>query len=256
MKLVVKFNLVFLAIFAIGLTVAGIVSSGLLHDNARDETLSNARIMMESALATRSYTTKHIQPLLADELDERFLPESVPAFAATEKFNTMRATYPDFTYKEATLNPTNPRDKAADWEVAVIGRLRDESAARREVIGERDTESSRSLYLGAPDTHQRSGLPHVSQHAGGGARDDDRQVRPRQPSVAKRAKARATSRVAAALVERAAVNLARHLGPIAQLLAKKLAPQAKDDEDFVRLMAEQLEPGERQAYVESLDRGA
>ena len=64
MKLIVKFNLVFLAIFAAGLAIAAYVSRDLLLRNARDEVLEHARIMMESALATRAYTSKQVGPLL------------------------------------------------------------------------------------------------------------------------------------------------------------------------------------------------
>lgn len=149
MKLVVKFNLVFAAIFALGLVVAGFTSNALLQANARDEVVQNARIMMESALATRSYTTRHIAPLLRDQLAVEFLPESVPAFAATEKFAAMRERFPDFSYKEATLNPTNLRDRATDWEADVIERFRND-AGLEEMIGERDAASGRSLYLARP----------------------------------------------------------------------------------------------------------
>lgn len=148
-KLVVKFNLVFVGIFAAGLVVAGLASHALLQANARDEVVQNARIMMESALATRTYTTKHIQPLLAKQLELEFLPEMVPAFAATEKFNAMREKYPDFDYKEATLNPTNPRDRATDWEADVVRQFRN-TTDLPEVIGERDAAGGRSLYLARP----------------------------------------------------------------------------------------------------------
>ena len=33
-----------------------------------------------------------------------------------EHLNQLLKSYPDFSYKEATLNPTNPRDKAVEWE--------------------------------------------------------------------------------------------------------------------------------------------
>ncbi len=149
MKLIVKFNLVFFLIFAIGLVIAGYVSNNLLQKNARDEILQNARIMMEAALATRSYTSKQIGPLLATQMKYQFLPQSVPAYSATEQFNDLKVKYPDYLYKEATLNPTNPRDRAADWEADVVNVFRNGSK-EPEVIGERETPSGRSLYMARP----------------------------------------------------------------------------------------------------------
>ena len=149
MKLIVKFNLVFILIFVIGLATAGYISRDLLQQNARDEVLQNARIMMESALATRTYTSNQVRPLLETQMKYEFRPQSVPAFAATEQFNDVRKKFSDYTYKEATLNPTNPRDRATDWETDVVNQLR-QAPDRAEVIGERETLTGRALYLARP----------------------------------------------------------------------------------------------------------
>ena len=47
------------------------------------------------------------------------------------------------------LNPTNPRDRATDWENDVIRRLHDHPELSQ-VIGERETPSGRSLYIARP----------------------------------------------------------------------------------------------------------
>jgi HAMP domain-containing protein len=149
MKLIWKFNLVLLGIFLLGFLIAGYVSYRALQANAREEILQNARLMMESALSSRNYTTTQVKPLLETQMKYRFLPQSVPAYAATEQFNELRKKHPDYTYKEATLNPSNPRNRAADWETDVVGIFRN-TAATGEVVGERDTPAGRSLYLARP----------------------------------------------------------------------------------------------------------
>jgi protein-histidine pros-kinase len=149
MKLMWKFNLVLLALFIVGFAVTGFISYGVLQANAREEILDNARVMMESALSSRSYTNVQIKPLLETQLRYSFLPQSVPAYAATEQFNDLRKKYPDYNYKEATLNPTNPRDRATDWEADVVNQFRN-GQAKVELIGERDTPTGRSLYLARP----------------------------------------------------------------------------------------------------------
>jgi HAMP domain-containing protein len=149
MKLIIKFNLVFLVVFLIGLAITGYVSNDLLKKNARDEILQNARMMMQSALAARSYTSGQIRPLLDTQMKYQFLPQTVPAYSATEQFNDVRKKYPDYQYKEATLNPTNPRDRAADWEADVVNVFR-QGSKEPEIIGERDTPTGRSLYMARP----------------------------------------------------------------------------------------------------------
>src|SRR4029450_12951187 len=149
MKLIWKFNLVLLGVFIIGFVAAGYVSRKMLMESARDEVLQHARLMMEAALASRTYTNTQVKPLLVERLKSEFLPQSVPAYAATEQFNDLHKTYSDYTYKEATLNPTNPRDRASDWEADVVHVFRN-TPATTEIIGERDTPTGRTLYLARP----------------------------------------------------------------------------------------------------------
>jgi protein-histidine pros-kinase len=78
-----------------------------------------------------------------------FHPQSVPSYSAVESLNAVLKSYPDFSYKEATLNPTNLRDKASDWEVDVVQKLRS-TADMKEFVGERDTAIGRSLYIARP----------------------------------------------------------------------------------------------------------
>ena len=149
MKLIWKFNLVLLGIFVLGFTIAGYVSYRVLQANAREEIVQNARLMMEAALSSRTYTNTQVKPLLETQLKYAFLPQTVPAYAATEMFNEMRKKHPDYGYKEATLNPTNPRDRASDWEADIVNTFR-QSKDNVEMVGERDTPTGRALYLARP----------------------------------------------------------------------------------------------------------
>src|SRR5262245_25498214 len=123
MGLRLKFNLVLVAVFLVGLGVSGFISYELLHKNARDEVLRNAGVMMEGALSMRSYTVSQVRPNLAVDPD-KFLPQSVPAFGATEIMNLLGKKYPDYSYKEAALNPTNLRNRAVEWEADIVNAFR------------------------------------------------------------------------------------------------------------------------------------
>ena len=149
MGLRLKFNLVLLLVFLGGLAIAGFTSYELLQRNAKAETLRHARLLMEAALAIRGYTVSDVRPHLEAQLARTFLPQSVPAFAATKTLGQLRKTYPDYMYKEAVLNPTNPTNRAADWEADIVAKFRNSETAT-EVSGERDTPSGRSLYIARP----------------------------------------------------------------------------------------------------------
>ena len=149
MKLLVKFNLVFLIVFALGLAASGTVARKLLQNGAHEEVLDRARLMMENALAVSSYTANQVAPLLETQMKYTFLPQSVPAYSSTEVLNALRKAHPEYAYKAAMLNPTNPRDRAQDWEEDVIMQFK-QDPSRTEFIGERDTPAGRSLYIARP----------------------------------------------------------------------------------------------------------
>ena len=149
MKLLLKFNLVFVLIFLIGLGATGAMTRQMLERNAQEETLQHARFLLEKALAVRSYTSTQVAPLLETQMKYAFLPQSVPAFSATEVLAKIQKNHPEYAYKEATLNPTNPRDRAVEWEADVIAEFR-KSPDTKEFIGERDTPAGRALYIARP----------------------------------------------------------------------------------------------------------
>ena len=133
MKLLMKFNLVLLLFFgASGIIVAHLAYRFLMR-NASDQVLQQAELMMASARSTRDYTSEQIKPLLLKnpEHELSFLPQTVPAFAATTIFNSMRKSYPDYSYREATLNPTNLIDRAEDWEADIVRYFADHPGERR-----------------------------------------------------------------------------------------------------------------------------
>ena len=149
MRLTTKFNLVLFTVFSLGLVIAGYISYTVLHKHAREEVLNHAGMMMEAAMAIRSYTVKEIRPLLTLQMKREFLPQSVPSYAATQNFKKVRETYPEYTYKEAALNPTNPRDDATDWETDIIQIFRNDPETT-ELSGERVTPLGKSLYYARP----------------------------------------------------------------------------------------------------------
>ena len=211
MKLL-KFNLIFIPFLALCLGLVGYTARRLLLDDARQHVIQNARIIMETMLSSRTYTTKQVAPLLqqknfklqtaveefrktldqmpktvdpnaakdirgakkegfilgqqhvlqsqqqfldsvkgrpAELIDDEFHPQSVPAFAATETFGYLREKFPDYFYKEATLNPTNPRDRATDWESDVVNQFRGNSN-QAEFISSRESPTGTALFLARP----------------------------------------------------------------------------------------------------------
>jgi methyl-accepting chemotaxis protein len=149
MGLRLKFNLVLVVVFLAGFVAAGAVSRELLQENARQEVIRDARLMLEAATSVRTYTVDQIRPHLIKQMDEVFLPQTVPAYAATEAISTMRKKYKEYSYKEATLNPTNPRNRTLDWEADLVNQFR-QNADVKEIVSERQSSTGRSLFIAHP----------------------------------------------------------------------------------------------------------
>lgn len=149
MGLRLKFNLCLGAILLLGIAIFAFQGHRILQRNALDEAMHTANLMIESALAMRSYTATHVRPLLEPRLELEFLPQSVSAFAATQAMAEIKKNYPEYTYKEAAINPTNPRDRATDWESDLINAFRTDPTIPF-VSGERGSGAARTLYVARP----------------------------------------------------------------------------------------------------------
>jgi HAMP domain-containing protein len=149
MKLLVKFNLVFLLVFLVGLAGSSLIARNMLRQAAKDDVIDTARLLMQGADGVSSYTATQIKPLLETQMKYTFLPQSIPAYSAAEVLAHLQTTYPDYAFKSAMLNPTNPRDRAVAWEEDIVSAFK-KSADLKEFIGERDTPTGSALYIARP----------------------------------------------------------------------------------------------------------
>src|SRR3546814_9871981 len=86
--------------------------------------------MMASAMAIRGYTSREISPLIRAQMETRFLPHSVPSYAAQTNIRALTEKFPDYTYKEAALNPTNPSDRATVWAADITRAFRNDAGRK------------------------------------------------------------------------------------------------------------------------------
>lgn len=153
LKLAKKFNLVLLLIFMVGILLAGAAFAAVLADNTKTQVTSKALIMIQTMNSVRAYTSTRVNPLLAARLetDPEFIPETVPGYAAREVFEHLRQNpdYQEFFYKEATLNPTNLRDKADSFETVLVEEFRAQPSLK-ELSGFRRSPGGDLYYIARP----------------------------------------------------------------------------------------------------------
>ncbi|MEM9924606.1 MAG: DUF3365 domain-containing protein [Cyanobacteria bacterium P01_D01_bin.50] len=146
-----KFTVLLVVILIIGVSVSGLALSLILRQNAEREVANTALILMETMSSVRNYTNTQVNPELTAKLETTFLPQSVPAYSAREVFENLRnkREYKDFFYKEATLNPTNLRDKADASETKIIERFRNQNKLE-ELSGFRSLPGGDIFYIARP----------------------------------------------------------------------------------------------------------
>lgn len=150
-KLLAKFNLVLMVVFGMGMTLISYNARNFLMNNARQQVLDQAELMSASASATKNYTDQQVSPLLekAAQHDTTFLPQTIPFYAANATFHFLRSTHPNYSLREAALNPTNPDDRAEAWEADLIDYFRD-NPSQGQHVGERATPLGPILYVANP----------------------------------------------------------------------------------------------------------
>lgn len=146
-----KFTLLLVVVFLSGIIASGLALSTVLNRSAQAQLTTKALMLMETMNSVRNYTSNEVRPELVDRLETEFLPETVPAYSAREVFESLREKqdYADFFYKEATLNPTNLRDKADEFEATIVERFRNQDSAQ-EVNGFRQTPGGNLFYIARP----------------------------------------------------------------------------------------------------------
>ncbi|HEY2133158.1 MAG TPA: DUF3365 domain-containing protein [Acetobacteraceae bacterium] len=149
MNLKTKFNLVMAIAFIVGVGLAGTLSYRLVQDNARREVLEQAGLMVGEAGAISEYTDHEIAPLLGPDLHRGFLPQSIPFWAAKTNFRTVQKQFPDYSFDQLALNPTNPADRPVDWQADIINAFR-RDPSRTELVTQRDTPTGPLLSLSRP----------------------------------------------------------------------------------------------------------
>ena len=124
-------------------------ASSASADKPERMVLNEAAIMNGQATAIGRYTVSEIAPLLVSQFSRRFLPQSVPAWAAQTNFRTLQQGFPDYSFRAVVVNPTNPADLPEDWQHDIIQALQREPS-RKEIVTERDTPAGPILSVSRP----------------------------------------------------------------------------------------------------------
>ncbi|MEO0705295.1 MAG: response regulator [Cyanobacteria bacterium J06649_5] len=153
LKLGQKFTLFLTLVFFGGILLSGALLSRAMQQKAESEIVSQAEILTQTMNSVRDYTSNNVQPLLAAQLEteSEFIAETVPAYSAREVFEAFRQSpgHKNFFYKEATLDPTNLRDLASEFEATLVSQFRENEQVKR-LSGYREVDGEKLFYSARP----------------------------------------------------------------------------------------------------------
>ena len=106
----------------LAITAIGVTSYQLSVKNALNEAKNKSKIILNYAMATKQYMKKVQRPLVKELIEEdRFYPELMSGFvAARGTFELFQQSSPDYTFKQATIDPLNPSNRADTEELKFI----------------------------------------------------------------------------------------------------------------------------------------
>lgn len=153
LKIGAKFNILMIIVFIIGSSLSGLALSTVLNQRAETEVVSKATALIQMVESVRGYTQDHVTPILEQRLEteQRFTPEVVPSFSSREVFDRFRQLeeYKSFAYKDATLNPTNLRDKADSFETQLVNNFQNKPELQQ-ASGFRNDSGTNLFYIARP----------------------------------------------------------------------------------------------------------
>mgnify|MGYP000420006630 CR=1 FL=1 len=111
----------------LAIAVIGFASYRLSIKNAMNEAKIKSEIIMSYAMASREFTRVAQSPLVRQLVEEdRFYPELMSGFTTSRGiYEEFAKLYPSYIFKQATLDPLHPSNKADAQEVQIIQKFID-----------------------------------------------------------------------------------------------------------------------------------
>lgn len=153
LRLKVRLNLILSFLFIFLLILSTATFAWILEKKAEKEIQARAYLAIELINGARTYTSEKIQPELVDRLytENNFLKQTVPAYSARTIFENFQKNpiYQNFSYREATVNPTNLNDRATEFELSLINSFK-ENEQLKQISGFRAKGKSQIYYTARP----------------------------------------------------------------------------------------------------------
>lgn len=121
-----RFSLMLIIIYIISLPIISTVTYLILKQNAIRDAYNAGKLHLSTMEATKHYVADKLRPVLQREMPGRFIVEGMSrSYVAGNIAETVHQELPQYKYKNASLNPRNPKNKADEFEAGIINKFRE-----------------------------------------------------------------------------------------------------------------------------------
>jgi methyl-accepting chemotaxis protein len=149
MKLNLKFSGVLAVLLALLLGGCAWIMIEHQEKALNDEALRRAQTVLSFVQACRDYTRNTLAPAVGKHTKTMIFEAESATFVARGTFDEFRKRMPDYSFREAALNPLNEVNRADADEEAIIGRFRADTALPQ-VAGFRFKDGREQFYVARP----------------------------------------------------------------------------------------------------------
>jgi signal transduction histidine kinase len=116
-----RFTLTLVLIYVVSLPVMSGITYVILKNNAIRDAYTEGRLYLSTIGALKHYVSEEVRPIFYKEMPGRFIVQGMSrSFAAADVAGRVKGELPNYSYKNASLNPRNPLDAADDFEASII----------------------------------------------------------------------------------------------------------------------------------------
>jgi len=135
----------------LSISAIGFMSYRLSMKNVMEEASIKSNIILNYAMASRKYMKQVQKPLVRQIVaEDRFYPELMSGFVtARGTYELFHDSFPDYIFKQATLDPLNPKNKADQTEMDIIDKFKDNSD-KKEDSGIVQRDGKEVYYIAQP----------------------------------------------------------------------------------------------------------
>lgn len=149
MSIRIKFILVTLACLVVVMATGAWYINQLQTQVLEKEAQNRTEMVLHFTQATQDYMTYSLRPAVEQLIEDLPIEVLSANFATREVVEEFNLALPEYTYKPATINPTNPIDTANEFEVSIIEKFRQNSQLEK-LTGYTTLDNEERFYSASP----------------------------------------------------------------------------------------------------------